>query len=327
MNGSFQCIFDATKSAMITLERFQNLLVGKSQHPGTPNLLGSLRYFLRNGGPDPEWYDSISDFSTLVLDNAKSNSVGEDEVQTFLQSCPFLHEPHSIIGKMHLSLNGTMQSHPFMESILSERISEQYAKWDAYTLQLPVIQAWKSRKNHFQQLLEKLGGEGGLVLNLGNESGIEIAEFYRCHPESKVLCTYIDHCPQSIDQIKRQCETFRNKVNAVAVSPLEYKTLQTYHLVWSSFVLDRLNDVDLVALLRKSSRWLKPGGMAVFCFTSRPCPEGKDFLELFGNLSIREWDAEELIRLSQQAGLRRNKIKLEKSPCGMNLILKLRNVF
>ncbi|TVR37607.1 MAG: class I SAM-dependent methyltransferase [Cryomorphaceae bacterium] len=312
---------------MITLQRFQNLLVGKNEHLGTPNLLGSFRHFLKNGGPDPEWYDSISDFSELVLENLNSHSVSAEEIQTFLQSCAFIHEPDSIIGKMHLSSNGTMQNHPFMGSILGESISEKYDKWDAYTLQLPVIQAWLKRKGLFHQALLNLGSGGGLVLNLGCESSIEMAEFYKSYPDSNVLCTYIDHCPQSIEQTKRNCNPFRNKVNPIQANPLEYKCIQTYHLVWSSFVLDRLKEEDLIALLRKSMRWLKPGGMAVFCFTPRPCPDGRDFLELFGNLSIRMWAPEELIRLSQEAGYKRNKLKIEKSDCGTNLILKLRNAF
>jgi len=186
----------------------------------------------------------------------------------------------------------------------------------------------RNRKEFFikkcQQIADNATGPVK-ILDLGCGSCRDVLEAFQSVSNHENLFFHcIDQEPEAINYAKDLFvdTPYYSHITFEQSNIFFIKRNQNYDYIWSAGLFDYLDDRTIKILLKKLWKILTPGGKIIFGNFSPKNPTKKG-MELVGKWYLIHRSAEQLLDISQGAGINYSKIEIESEPQGINLFCEI----
>lgn len=287
-------------------------------------MLALLRRFIASDGPNQAEYAACDTLFDALHESIAANDLSQDDLLELSGTCQSLNDTESVMGHSRQKPLGYSGDFQIIERINNWRVSEKHRKWDTYAMSRPAAIAIRNRKTYFKNLLINRLPDDGNVLNLGSGAARDHYEYCIENPESRVVATCVEMEGKALDFARYLNRDYQNRIHFVEENVFEFKTMQTYNLVWVGSLCDYLMDDQMIRLLQSCKKWLKPDGELVVGNFNADNNPTRSFMEIFGHWHIQHRTKAQLLEIASQAGFSSRKITLDNEPLGINLFLHAR---
>ena len=283
-----------------------------------------LQELVRLGGPRSDQYETtLRAFEVLVNCGVPSASIRElltsvlthDTMQGF-----GLLKPHGYAGDFEMIdriYTGWVSPHPLR------------AAWDNFFHAQHAPRAVRNRKEYFLNCLKAVvlrKTKNVRILNVGSGPARDVFDFFTLYPQS--LNTHfdcIDLDDKAIAYASKLCYRHLSKVSFYRQNLLHFKMPYRYDLIWSAGLFDYLSDrLFIFALRRLFSHLGDAGEMIIGNFASSN--PSRLWMESIGDWTLQHRSPEQLIALSEDAGIPASLVSIGNEPLGVNLFLHIQNI-
>ena len=304
------------------LEEVVPSTIAGSKHAKDPAWMCALHQIIARGGPVPEEYPTLH---SLI-------GCGAADVNAERVSRSRLREAWEVLGPRFMTdtMQGFGLSKPhgyagdfeMIDRILELRTSADpsLARWDAFFHAQAAPKAVRNRARMFGELMDSTcaRASSARILNIGSGPCRDVARWLSANPKCEVLIECIDRDPEAIAYARHVLNGQATRVRLVQRDALRYQTGVQFDFVWSGGLFDYLSDRLFVLLFRRLLRMTNAQGQVVIGNFS-PSNPSRNYMELFGEWYLHYRDDATLLRLADEAGVRRAHVISE--PEGVNLFL------
>lgn len=278
-----------------------------------------LERMLDQGGPEEREYD---EFNFLV--NSLSDD-GIDELRNIL--APILTNIETFQGFSTMKPYGYSGDFKIIDMFYSEKINQdpRYKNWDKWCNSFHAAQAVRNRKSFFINLmaeLEKKSSAPKRVLILGSGPATDVYEYLKNNPSSTISFDLVDLDDRAIEYAKEKNRKFLYKLNFMQINVLRFKTHRMYDMIWSAGLFDYFKEKHFIYLLKKYLAFLADDGEMVIGNFSLHNPTRK-LQEVLGDWYLNYRSEFELTKIAIEAGLKKEQIRIDKEPLGVNLFMRI----
>ena len=278
-----------------------------------------ISHLVINGGPLPQEYSELDS----IL-----NNLAKEEIEEFRE----LIKPSLNIDTMHgfgfLKPFGYSGDFFMIEKIYSRWINhnEKCEKWDIFFHNHLATQAVRNRKQFFLDVLENIEKNDEIkdkaILILGSGPATDVAEFCENNPQSKMYFDLLDLDSKAIDYAKIKNIKHLSRLNFLKGNVLRLKPEKDYALIWSAGLFDYFGDRHFTFLMKKYIEFVRKDCELIVGNFSQNNPS-QNYMEIMGDWFLNYRSEEELVKISKNAGILKEQIKLESEPLGINLFMRI----
>jgi len=201
----------------------------------------------------------------------------------------------------------------------------RYRNWDIFFHNQPGAKAVRNRKHYFLQTCKNLVAEkkNAKVLILGSGPATDVYEFLSSSGRQDIKFDLVDLDPNAIDYSMKKNESFKDQITFNRINALRYTPYKLYDLIWTAGLFDYFKDKHFSFLIRKYHSCLtEDGKMIIGNFSTRNPSKSlmENIMEWYLNLRTES----DLYRISDDAGVDKELVSIDKEPLGINLFLILR---
>ncbi|MCP3874751.1 MAG: hypothetical protein GY699_16565 [Desulfobacteraceae bacterium] len=288
-----------------------------------------IKKLVEKGGPDSSEYHELTDwlklvnseFSKGILDKKDlvklRDEMGESLSILTLQGFVF-NKPHGYPGDYEI-----------IEKIYQEHVSNNpvVRKWDLYFQLQKAPIAVRNRKQYFINLLsdvdKDLSGNASRVLNIASGPARDLFDFFSKHSNSVVHVDNVEFDPLAISYAKNLCRDFLDNITFLHTNAFDFKSKETYRLIWCAGLFDYLNDKKFMFLLNHIVPLLGDEGEIVIGNFSCDNPT-RDYMEIIGDWRLTHRTPDQLISLAKKCNFSDADIRIGNEPEGVNLFLHIK---
>ena len=298
------------------------------QEVTTPSKEEIIRLFdqlLLKGGPDPEDYEELNYALNSLPALLESGELEESELQEIVDSCPFLKTEATIMGHIRQKPFGYAGDFEIIDRIYQKDISEEFSKWDAFSVNHLAAEAVRNRKDYFLTVMQqKLSFSNHLeLLNVASGPARDLCQLYnRIQPDS-LETTCVEYDKRAISHAQKVCDHYLQHISIINENIFRFDTEEPYDVVWSAGLFDYFDNKTFVRVLRKFIKWTAEGGEIIVGNFSNDNPS-RAYMEIFGDWQLEHRSPEELKRLALEAGAKPGQVEIDTEPLGINLFLRIR---
>ncbi|HEY9296711.1 MAG TPA: class I SAM-dependent methyltransferase [Phormidium sp.] len=286
-------------------------------------LIEIINSYVSTNGPNKEDYQKLNLSIEKLGQRIVENKIDKSKLHDLIKQADFLTNKNSIMGHILQKPYGYAGDFSIIDRIYTYDFSDQFRKWDDYSLTNSAAQAVRNRKTYFKKLVtNRLPGEGKL-LNIASGPGRDLFEYYSENKNTNVLTTCVEIDKEAISHATLLNKEFLSSITFVNKNILLYKAESKFDLIWSAGLFDYFDDRQFVFVLKSISRWLQPGGEIVIGNFNQDNNPSRLYMELFGEWFLNHRTSEQLINLAEAAGFRREHISVGREPENVNLFLHL----
>lgn len=286
-----------------------------------------LKMLAKNGGPEESQYEELGNLYKSVNLKRKQGIMSEADVMNIWQALPDVYiTKDTMQGYALLKPHGYSGDFVIIERIYQRWLSpkEHLVKWDRYFHAQAAPQAIINRKKFFIDLLNSLDKKDGKyrVLNIGCGPCQDIVEFL-LQGESHVFFECVDYDKDAVEYSYKKVKGkgFLSNVEFHRDNAFKFRPSKQYDLIWSAGLFDYLDAKTFKMLLIKQLTFLKSGGKLVIGNFSLSNPT-RDYMEC-GNWFLHHRSPEDLIKITEECGVPREKISVKSESLGVNLFLHI----
>ncbi len=286
-----------------------------------------LKMLAKNGGPEESQYEELGNLYKSVNLKRRQGIMSEADVMNIWQALPDVYiTKDTMQGYALLKPHGYSGDFVIIERIYQRWMSpkEHLVKWDRYFHAQAAPQAIINRKKFFIDLLNSLDKKDGKhrVLNIGCGPCQDIVEFL-LQGESHVFFECVDYDKDAVEYSYKKVKGkgFLSNVEFHRDNAFKFRPSKQYDLIWSAGLFDYLDAKTFKMLLTKQLTFLKSGGKLVIGNFSLSNPT-RDYMEC-GNWFLHHRSPEDLIKITEECGVPREKISVKSESLGVNLFLHI----
>lgn len=288
-------------------------------HGLNSNQMSFLRRMLDQGGPEKHEYDEFNYLVNSLSDN------GIEELRDVLS--PILTNLQTFQGFSTMKPYGYSGDFEIIDMFYEEKINPdpRYSKWDKWCNSYHAAQAVRNRKSFFINLmadLEKKSSAPKKVLVLGSGPATDVHEYLKKNPSSKITFDLLDLDGRAIEYAKEKNKKFLYKLNFMQINVLRFKTHKMYDMIWSAGLFDYFKEKHFIYLLKKYLVFLANDGEMVIGNFSLHNPTRK-LQEVLGDWYLNYRSDHELLKIAIEAGLKKEQVRIDKEPLGVNLFMRI----
>lgn len=287
-------------------------------------LISGLNYFILSNGPAKEEYKTLSDLINLVGARIKEETISAEELAALKQNCHFLNTTQSIMGHIRQKPFGYAGDFSIIDRIYTHDTSEEYRRWDDYSLSSSAAQAVRNRKKYFKDSVSRKLRDGFKLLNVASGPARDLYELYHENSQFDLRTTCVEMDKAAIEHAKQLNSNYLDKIEFINKNIFRYDSQEKFDLIWSAGLFDYFDDKAFVLLLKRFSGWLNPGGEIIIGNFNENHNPNRVYMELFGDWQLNHRTEEQLIQLAISAGFDREDIFIGQEPENVNLFLHLK---
>ncbi|MCE7062214.1 class I SAM-dependent methyltransferase [Dyadobacter sp. CY343] len=288
-----------------------------------------LHEMVARGGPEPAEYPLLDQLMQQLYRMQQNGYISESQT-AFLQSIfdeGFL--ANTIHGYVYRKPLGYAGDYALIDMIYTYDSFGHpgFEKWDRYFHDQAATQAVRNRKDFFKQnILEKLKGRNGVLnlLNVASGPARDLFELYQTIDPEMLKATCVDIDSRAVAFAGDLCKAYESQISFRQKNILRFSSAEKYDVIWSAGLFDYFEDKIFVIAIKRLLTFLKPGGEILIGNFSENNPS-RGYMEIFGEWLLIHRSAEELTRLSMEAGVHPANISVEQEPLGINLFLRIRS--
>lgn len=290
-----------------------------------PTLIGYVRDYVQRGGPTEREWDDFSNYLSSLATMVNNKQVPDPELNavrnylrsTFSTSCMqgfALTKPYGYAGDYEI-----------IDRIYTNYLSTEtnYINWDRYFQASAAPKAVRNRKSYFKDLVAARSLPPHKVLNVASGPCRDVLELFEENPNINVSIDCVEADERAITYAKRLTHRHAHRINFIHNNVFKFTTENRYDLIWSAGLFDYFDDRAFALCLRRLLTFVKPGGEIVIGNFSTENPS-RPYMEIFGEWFLHHRSANDLVRLAESAGVRRNDIDVGREEEGVNLFLHIR---
>lgn len=292
-----------------------------------PDVKEKLRALLEKGGPDRKDYKMLDQAMASLYAALQDGRVSPREIDALkhLFDDSFLNA--TIHGHGYRKPMGYAGDFLLIDKIYTHHHTKlaAYEKWDKYFHHCEATEAVRNRKEYFKNLmLKKLHTAKGTLQLMDVASGParDVHELYQEIDAKTLATTCIDLDARAIAYAGDLCKAHARHIQFFNKNILRFSTGEKFDVIWSAGLFDYFEEQIFVMAIRKFLRWLKPGGEIIVGNFSED-NSSRGYMEMFGEWILIHRTKEELTRLALLAGAKKENIRVEQEPLGINLFLHI----
>ena len=287
-------------------------------------------HLVQQGGPEPEQYDGYNRWAHHAVGAVRDGVMSAADLECLLDSAgDATSSPRTMQGFVRVKPHGYAGDFEVIDRIYQNWLSPDpsLVKWDRFFHAQAAPRAVRNRKTYFHAWLREAetSRHDGLkelrLFNVGSGPARDVCEYFESTPESRIICTCVDHDSNAIAHASTVCASQSDKVHFQQANALKFRPIVTPHFIWSAGLFDYLDDRLFAVLRRRLWRMLAPGGEIVIGNFSSANPT-RAYMEL-GGWQLNERDPAQLLSLAKDAGVSSSRARVEHESEGVNLFLHL----
>ncbi len=286
-----------------------------------------LKMLAKNGGPLESQYEELGNLYKSVNMKRRKGILSEADVMNIWKALPDVYiTKDTMQGYALLKPHGYSGDFVIIERIYQRWTSpkEHLVNWDRFFHAQEAPQAIINRKKYFIDLLNSLDKKDGNhhVLNIGCGPCQDIVEFL-LQGKSHVFFECVDYDKNAVEYSHNKVKEkgFLSNVEFHRDNAFKFRPSKQYDLIWSAGLFDYLDEKTFMMLLSKQMTFLKSGGELVVGNFSLNNPT-RDYMEC-GNWFLHHRSSDDLIKITEECGVPRDKISVKSESLGVNLFLHL----
>jgi extracellular factor (EF) 3-hydroxypalmitic acid methyl ester biosynthesis protein len=294
-------------------------------------LLSQLASFIEKCGPEAHEYVQISAlFDKLCECRASENSQAIAELVQ--RSNGAFNTTKTNQGFVCIRPHGYHGDFEILDRIYKMQTSPDpmLERWDHYFHWCSGSRAVRARKDYCIRLFQEAIASRDRptkILNVASGPGRDVFELLSGSSDDKTRGAKI-HCvdqdSNAVEHAAQLLEPFLDQVSFENKNIFRCRLANDYDLVWSAGLFDYLEDDLFVRLLRKLSEAVSSGGeLVVGNFSNQNT--NRSYME-FGGWQLIHRDEDELLGLSNEAGIQGAAVRVDQEPNGINLFIRIRKL-
>ncbi|WP_017729713.1 class I SAM-dependent methyltransferase [Nafulsella turpanensis] len=285
-----------------------------------------LDQLLLKGGPEPEEYKELNHVLDHLPALLKAKEIEESELREMIEKCSFLKSTDSIMGHIRQKPFGYAGDYAIIDRIYLKEVSEEFRKWDDFSVNHLAAEAVRNRKGFFLKLMQaKLSRtEAPLrLLNVASGPARDLCQLYSHIKAESLQATCVEYDKRAITHAQQVCDHYLKHISFINENIFRFDTEEQYEVVWSAGLFDYFDNKTFVRVLRKLIKWTAPGGEVIVGNFSDDNPS-RAYMEIFGDWHLQHRSPGELKLLALEAGALPAQITVDTEPLGINLFLRIR---
>ncbi len=282
----------------------------------TGNFLDSL---ILKGGPEDQ--DDYERFSMLAHDLSKEKMT---ELRESIN--PALNE-NTLMGHGYVKPYGYAGDFMLIEKIYQYVVNPdpRYKNWDIFFHNQPGAKAVRNRKQYFIQTCKNLVAEkkNAKVLVLGSGPATDVYEFLSSSGRKDIKFDLVDLDQNAIDYSMKKNDAYKDQITFNRINALRYTPYKLYDLIWTAGLFDYFKDKHFSFLIRKYYSCLSEDGRLIIGNFSTRNPS-RNLMENIMDWYLNLRTESDLFRISDDAGVDKELVSIDREPLGINLFLVLR---
>lgn len=228
----------------------------------------------------------------------------------------------TLVGWTFLKPHGYAGDFELIDRIHTGYITDvpELRNWDLLYHKLHACIALRNRKGYFNNLVDEIVAEKGVVkiLNLGSGPARDVKEYLDERPNAPVNIDCVDMDVNSIVYAKDLCRDHLDKVRFFEKNVLKLRVEDQYDLVWSAGMFDYFSDKLFSRLVKKYFSFVKEGGQMVLGNIST-INEDKGVMEVFAQWILHHRSESDLTVLVDNSGIEYSKSEVRSEATGVNI--------
>lgn len=283
---------------------------------------GFLETLMLKGGPETE-----EDYARFTQN---ASSLTPDQLNDIREALKSALNENTLMGHGYVKPYGYAGDFMLIEKIYQYVVNpdQRYRNWDLFFHNQPAAKAVRNRKQYFIQTCKNLVAEkkNAKMLILGSGPATDVYEFLSETGRKDVQFDLVDLDQNAIDYSREKNQKFSDQITFNKINALRYTPFKLYDLVWTAGLFDYFKDKHFSYLIRKYYNCLTDGGKMIIGNFSTKNPS-KNLME-----NIMEWflilrTESDLYRISEDAGVDKELVSIDREPLGINLFLVLSKRF
>lgn len=280
------------------------------------NFLDSL--ILKGGPEDQKDYDRFTNLA---------HNLTKERLAELRKAINFALNENTLMGHGYVKPYGYAGDFMLIEKIYQYVVNPDphYRNWDIFFHNQAGAKAVRNRKHYFIQTCKNLVAEkkNAKVLVLGSGPATDVCEFLSTSGRKDIKFDLVDLDQNAIDYSMKKNDAFSDQITFNRINALRYTPYKLYDLIWTAGLFDYFRDKHFSFLIRKYYSCLAEEGRMIIGNFSTKNPS-KNLME-----NIMEWylnlrTESDLFRISDDAGVDKELVSIDKEPLGINLFLVLR---
>lgn len=291
----------------------------------TQEIFEKLEVYIAGNGPAPEQYEELNTTIQALGELVKLQVLDPEAVESIRKSCPFLADSRSIMGHILTKPFGYPGDYHIIDRIYTRNLSALYPKWDHYSLENAAAQAVRNRKDYFKKAVRKVLPAGGMLLNVASGPSRDLFELYSEQDVADIRTTCVEMDSRAIEYAKALNGPYLDRVDFINETIFKFQTDEKFDLIWSAGLFDYFDDEAFVQLLVRFREWLQQEGEIIIGNFNQQHNPSRLYMELFGDWYLNHRSEDQLRHLAQEAGFKKDKVRVGREPENVNLFLHLNN--
>lgn len=129
---------------------------------------------------------------------------------------------------------------------------------------------------------------------------------------------------RAIQYAKNLNYKYLHRINFINKNILRFKTDSRFDMIWSAGLFDYFDDKAFVVLIKRFKGWLKEDGEIIIGNFNEDHNPSRAYMELFGEWYLNHRTEEQLYHLADEAGFKKDKIRVGSELENVNLFLHLK---
>lgn len=287
-------------------------------------LMSAIGNTIRKGGPGRDEFETFTVHINKLGELISQNRLEPAALEALTKDCHFLRDTESIMGHIRQKPFGYAGDFYIIDRIYTRQGSQQYSKWDTFSLENTAAEAVRNRKAYFKKCMsQRLKGEASL-LNIASGPARDLYELLQEQPNPQLSVTCVEMDANAIEFAKKLNNRFLHQIEFVKKNIFRFQTSKQYDVIWSAGLFDYFDDRAFVLLLQRFGQWLKPGGEIIIGNFNDDHNPSRTFMEVFGDWNLNHRTEAQLIDLARQAGFSEGNIYVGREPENVNLFLHIK---
>lgn len=287
-----------------------------------------IRDVNERGGPTPEEYPLVEDFTRKVADSWKTGELTDGDILD-LANYAFSNMTDTIPGMALAKPLGYAGDFRIIDKIYTKTISgvPVNGNWDHFSQNHSAPQAVRNRKTYFKtNILERMGSREDLtLLNVASGPARDLKELFEENNTEcrlKVDCVEMDE--RAIAYARQLTAPMEGDIRFFHKNIFKFRTDQKYDVIWSAGLFDYFNDKAFKLIFKKFRDWIKPGGEIIIGNFNDVHNPTRDFMEVFGDWHLIHRSEHHLRSLALEMGYREDQISVGREQENVNLFLHVK---
>lgn len=288
-------------------------------------VIDKLYSIIQKGGPEIEEYEELTLSINSVDHEIRSADLENSQLFSLVRGCEFLNDARSVMGHIKMKPFGYAGDFLIIDRIYTNGISDEYRKWDNYSLQNSAARAVRNRKSYFKSMVLQKLGRGGTLLNVASGPARDVYELFCENPSLGIDVTCVEMDAKAIEYAKELNSQHLDRIKFIEKNIFRFQTSQKFDLIWSSGLFDYFDNRAFGLVLTKLKDRLQPGGEIIIGNFNADNNPSRIYMEIFGEWYLNHRTKEDLFSLAIQAGFTEENISVSSENENVNLFLHMRN--